>query len=105
MPSDFSSTGNGTLADDASGAPIAKTRSARRNTPRHHFDVGEKVRFSAGRSPLTRKQPVSTASMVTFEVVRQLPNEGNGFQYRIKNKADGHERIVVEGEISAYELF
>ena len=43
--------------------------------------------------------------MDTFEVVRQLPNEGNGFQCRIKNKADGHERIVVEGEISAYELF
>ncbi len=34
-----------------------------------------------------------------YTVVRLLPSEGLGYQYRVKNVTDGHERIVREGQI------
>jgi len=70
----------------------------------HGFKVGAIIRYAAGRSPLTRKASNAGARLDRFEIVRQLPNEGGGFQYRIRSKADGHERIVVEGEIGPEEL-
>jgi hypothetical protein len=35
-----------------------------------------------------------------FTVVRQLPKEDGDFQYRIKSIVDGHERMVLEAELS-----
>jgi hypothetical protein len=34
-----------------------------------------------------------------YTVVRLLPGEGAIPQYRVKNKADGHERVVCENEL------
>jgi hypothetical protein len=37
----------------------------------------------------------------TFTVVRLLPQEQRGVnQYRVKSVTDGHERVVLENEIS-----
>ncbi|MBX3447071.1 MAG: hypothetical protein KF895_00485 [Parvibaculum sp.] len=58
----------------------------------HKFQIGETVEFTAGGSypPAARGQ---------YQVLRQLPSEGAGFQYRIKSLADGHERMVREGQL------
>lgn len=58
----------------------------------HKFKVGETVEFHPGASYLSKTRG-------DYIVVRLLPSEGNGFQYRVKNVADGHERIVREGQI------
>lgn len=34
-----------------------------------------------------------------FHVTRQLPDGGQGLQYRIKSDHDGHERVVVESTL------
>jgi hypothetical protein len=34
-----------------------------------------------------------------YTIVRLLPMDGNAPQYRIKHKADGHERMVREEEL------
>jgi hypothetical protein len=36
-----------------------------------------------------------------FEIVRALPDERGKNQYRIRSVTDGHERVVMEGEIGA----
>ena len=35
----------------------------------------------------------------TFAIVCALPEEHGLFQYRIKSLTDGHERVVMEGEL------
>ena len=35
-----------------------------------------------------------------FEVSRLLPYENGGFQYRVKSTRDGHERVVLESELT-----
>lgn len=59
---------------------------------KHKFDIGQTVEFSPGGSypPTARGQ---------YVVLRQLPSEGLDYQYRIKNLADGHERMVREGQL------
>jgi len=34
--------------------------------------------------------------------LRQLPEAGNAFQYRIKSETDGHERVVREDQIERW---
>ncbi|HEX7775111.1 MAG TPA: hypothetical protein VF449_01125 [Parvibaculum sp.] len=58
----------------------------------HKFKVGETVEFHPGGSYLAKTRG-------QYTVVRLLPSEGAGYQYRVKNVADGHERIVREGQI------
>ncbi|MEG3806673.1 hypothetical protein DBT53_002705 [Aerococcus mictus] len=43
--------------------------------------------------------PTRGRSARGYTVVRLLPSEGLGYQYRVKNVTDGHERIVREGQI------
>ncbi len=59
---------------------------------KHNYDIGETVEFTAGGSyPPTARG--------AYTVVRQLPSEGEGYQYRIKSLSDGHERMVREGQL------
>ncbi len=59
---------------------------------KHRFEVGETVEFTAGGS-------YPPAARGLYKVLRQLPSEGDGYQYRVKNLADGHERMVREGQL------
>lgn len=59
---------------------------------KHRFEVGETVEFTAGGS-------YPAAARGLYKVLRQLPSEGQGYQYRVKNLADGHERMVREGQL------
>lgn len=59
---------------------------------KHKYNIGETVEFTAGGSyPPTARG--------AYTVVRQLPSEGDGYQYRIKSLSDGHERMVREGQL------
>ena len=55
-------------------------------TPTHKFPVGAYVLHQVG--VRSRKE--------TFRVTRLLPDEGSGFQYRIKSEREGFERVVKE---------
>ncbi len=35
-----------------------------------------------------------------FKIVRLMPADNSGQQYRIKSMTDGHERIVTEAELA-----
>lgn len=60
----------------------------------HRYRVGQAVQFVPGRGTLQ-------SARGNYTVVRLLPLEGSSPQYRIKNKTDGHERMVHEAELAA----
>jgi hypothetical protein len=59
----------------------------------HKFRVGQTVDFFPGRG-------IDHRSKGRYTIVRLLPMESNTPQYRIKNNADGQERMVHEGELA-----
>ena len=59
----------------------------------HCFEVGQVVRRTAGFG-------FRTDLDVEFEVVRKLPPDDNDFFYRIRNLAEGFERVVAERELA-----
>ncbi len=58
----------------------------------HKFRIGETLHFTP--SAFDRSAPRGL-----YEVVRLLPAESMGFQYRVKCVADGHERVVAESQL------
>jgi hypothetical protein len=65
------------------------------------------------REPATHKFPVGAyvlhqvsvrSSKETFRITRLLPDDGAGFQYRIKGEQDGFERVVKESSLEAIGL-
>jgi len=58
----------------------------------HRFRLGQKVQLTGG-------FPRRFAAMGQYEIVRQLPNNGDEFQYRIKSTREPHERVVKESEL------
>ena len=62
----------------------------------HKFKVGQTVNLIPNR--LDRHLPSGA-----YTVLRLLPIEGLDIRYRVKNARDGHERVVLEGQLSAHE--
>lgn len=60
---------------------------------KHKFPVGATVYFTA--SNISR--PAATG---TYEVIRQLPSEGDDCQYRIKNSTEAFERVAKESQLA-----
>jgi len=58
----------------------------------HKFRVGQAVEFFPGRG-------TDYAAKGAYTIVRLMPIEGNTPQYRIRSKADGHERRVLESDL------
>ncbi|MET0219874.1 MAG: hypothetical protein ABW175_19640 [Bradyrhizobium sp.] len=58
----------------------------------HKFAVGETVYFTA--SNVSRP-----AAGGTYEIIRQLPTEGDDFQYRIKSSTEAFERVAKESQL------
>jgi hypothetical protein len=58
----------------------------------HKFKAGQSVEFV--HSDL-RLKPLGV-----FTVVRAMPSERGIRQYRVKSVMDGHERIVMEGDLA-----
>jgi hypothetical protein len=61
---------------------------------RHKFDIGEAVYFTASNAA----RPAATG---TYEVIRQLPTDGDDCQYRIKNATEAFERVAKESQLAA----
>ncbi len=72
--------------------------------------IGAAGRFRAGRnfSRVTHKFAIGASVVhrmghqsekVLFRVVRQLPDGGQGLQYRLKSETDGHERVTFEATL------
>lgn len=62
-----------------------------RETATHKFPVGAYVLHQV--SVRSRKE--------VFRVTRLLPDDGAGFQYRIKGDGEGFERVVTESSLEA----
>jgi hypothetical protein len=60
----------------------------------HKFRVGQTVEFFP-------EPGVDRASRGRYKIVSLLPPAGNMPQYRVKSAADGHERMVREGELGS----
>lgn len=58
----------------------------------HKYAPGQSVRFSPGRGE-------DGSARGIYTIVMKLPEAGNVFQYRIKAKTDGRERIVREDQL------
>jgi len=62
----------------------------------HRYGVGQSVRFSPDR---TERHQIDSRQR-EFKIVRLMPAEPSGLQYRIKSRADGHERVVREDQLT-----
>ena len=62
----------------------------------HKFKVGQTVNVIPNR--LDRHLPSGP-----YTVQRLLPIEGVDIRYRVRNAQDGHERVVLEGQLAAQE--
>jgi len=60
---------------------------------KHKFAVGSTVYFTA--SNISRP-----AASGTYEVIRQLPSEGEDCQYRIKSSTEAFERVAKESQLA-----
>jgi hypothetical protein len=61
-----------------------------KETATHKFPIGAYVLHKVG--VLSRKE--------AFRVTRLLPDEGAGFQYRIKSELEGFERVAMESSLT-----
>ena len=59
---------------------------------RHGFSVGQEVEFVAGAMD-------GNVPRGAYTVVRQLPNDAEDRDYRVRNLRDGHERVVRESQL------
>jgi hypothetical protein len=55
----------------------------------HKFDVGVLVAYRA----------FVAGERNHFRITRQLPDGGQGLQYRIRSERDGQERVVLEANL------
>lgn len=62
----------------------------------HRYRVGQTVRFTKA----SRGSGLGGTPDGSFRVVSLLPEYHGNYQYRVKSTTDGHERVVVEGEIT-----
>jgi hypothetical protein len=60
---------------------------------KHKFPVGATVYFTA--SNVSRP-----AASGTYQVIRQLPTEGDDCQYRIKSSTEAFERVAKESQLA-----
>jgi hypothetical protein len=60
---------------------------------KHKFPVGSTVYFTA--SNISRP-----AASGKYEVIRQLPSDGDDCQYRIKSSTEAFERVAKESQLA-----
>ncbi len=60
----------------------------------HRYAVGDRVELRA-------RSITDKLARGTYTIERLLPNEATDREYRVKNAADGHERVVQESSLIA----
>lgn len=58
----------------------------------HRYSVGQSVHFSPDRN-------TDASARGTYTIVRALPETGGVWQYHIKAKLDGRERVAREDQL------
>lgn len=58
-------------------------------------------KFRAGQAVTVAQRRYDPRIGGSFKVVRILPTERGNNQYHIRSVVDGHERVVMEGEIGS----
>ena len=58
------------------------------------FKSGDRVSFVPGKYD-------NNATRGVYTVVRAMPRNGQGFQYRVRSPSDSHERVIDEASLSA----
>jgi hypothetical protein len=79
------------LRDQKSSGPLESCVMER--ALKHKFPVGSTVYFTA--SNISRP-----AASGTYEVIRQLPSDGDDCQYRIKSSTEAFERVAKESQLA-----
>lgn len=76
----------------------ADDRGKRKRLPAatHKFSIGQTVSYSPGIFDPPDGRGI-------YQVVRLLPAEGSGNQYRLQNETGGRERVACEGQLSLRE--
>ena len=74
-------------------AMVRKGREKARPAAAHRFAIGQTVHYSPGIFDMADGKGV-------YRVVRLLPAEGAGNQYRLESASGGHDRIVCESQLS-----
>lgn len=78
------------------GRGKATARKGREKAPpaaAHRFAIGQTVHYSPGIFDMADGKGV-------YRVVRLLPAEGSGNQYRLESASGGHDRVVCESRLS-----
>ena len=57
-------------------------------------------KFKAGQQVTVASHRPSGVTGGTFKVILVLPEERGVWQYRVKSVADGHERVVLESDLT-----
>ena len=60
--------------------------------PSHKYAAGRKVQYGSS--------DLRSSVFGQFEIVRALPIEHGILQYRVKSLKDGHQRVVLESDLS-----
>ena len=58
----------------------------------HKYSVGQSVRFTPDRK-------TDASARGAYTIVRTLPESGGVFQYQVKAKIDGQQRVVREDDL------
>ena len=81
-----------------------KIPAAKNTTRQHAFTLGQAVNILPRASTRTSRVVEQSLNSCHFKIVRLLPEEGIGFQYRVKNSETSQERVVAECEISPADV-
>jgi hypothetical protein len=59
-------------------------------------------KYKIGQTVTLHTRTMTTSARGAYEIVRLLPPEQNEPQYRIKSKAENHERLAKETELRQF---
>ena len=57
-------------------------------------------KFKAGQQVTVASHRPSGVTGGAFKIIRLMPEERGVWQYRVKSVADGHERVVLESDVT-----
>jgi hypothetical protein len=63
----------------------------------HKYSIGQTVSFTPDRH-------TDASARGSYTIVRTLPETGGVFQYQVKAKVDGRERVVREDQLARRSL-
>lgn len=66
---------------------------------RHKFSIGQSVRSAGTTVPSVHQRSLVAIPAGSYKIVRHMPAVEGQLQYHVRSTQDGHERVVVEGDL------